>query len=65
MKVQPRPKNEKGRFIPLHCPNPECDGDLQYEGDGLWRCDGLLDPGHDDKELAACEFTHYRGDPWP
>jgi hypothetical protein len=64
--VSPRPFDNRGRFIPLDCPLPECSaGKLYYEGDGIWECDGLADPGSTDKELEACAYAHRNGDPWP
>ena len=59
MKCQTRPHDDKGRFVPLAC--PECGvGTLRREGN-IWRCDGLAEPERDDQELEACEFTHSDG----
>ena len=56
------PRDNLGRYVPLACPDINCGGVLRYEGDGVWRCDGLVDPCHDDKELFAYTFTHYSGE---
>jgi hypothetical protein len=54
------PYDDRGRKVPRDC--PRCGyGKLQYEGHGIWRCDGLDDPGHDDQPLVECEFTHEDG----
>lgn len=46
-------QNHRGLFVSPHC--TECgNGSFQYDGGGWWLCDGLLDPGHENKELAAC-----------
>jgi hypothetical protein len=59
---QGRPYDHRGRFVSRRCPDPNCDcGTLQPEGDGFWRCDGLVDPGHPDMELQACAFSHMDG----
>jgi len=61
-----RPRDVAGRFVPLTCPDPNCDGQLVYEADHSypttvrgWRCNGLVDPGCIDQELQAC--THWHG----
>ena len=55
------PRDNKGRFVPRAC--PICDnGHLQPDGDGYWRCDGLLDPEDENKELEPCLYTHHDGD---
>ena len=59
-----RPHDDKGRYVPLLCPDPDCSGMLKLEGD-VWTCDGLVDPGHPDKELVACHFMHVDGDKYP
>ena len=47
------PRDDQGRFIPLACDDPDCDGRLMREQDG-WRCNGLVDPNNPNKELQAC-----------
>lgn len=68
------PRNDRGRFVPLDCPDPNCGaGRLVYEPEHyalggtvpVWRCDGLVDPCDTSKELQACEFTHIDGNPYP
>lgn len=58
-----RPHDHRGRFIPLECTDPDCDGKLVYESDRRfgdhWRCDGLVGPN----DLEACTRTHFDGDP--
>jgi hypothetical protein len=57
-----QPYDNRGRKVPLACPRENCGaGKLQYEGDGYWRCDGLADPGSDDKPLEACTYVHQDG----
>jgi hypothetical protein len=61
------PRDDKGHFVPLDCPNPLCGGRLQRNemyGHEIWTCDGLVDPEDDHKELQACEFSHRPGDPY-
>ena len=59
----PRPYDDKGRKVPMSCPRDNCGGGkLQFEGDRLWRCDGLADPGSTDKPLEACSFIHIDGE---
>lgn len=57
------PKDEKGRFISRDC---GCCGygTLQHEGNGVWRCDGLADPEHDDMPLIECPQLHIDGEPF-
>lgn len=58
------PRDNTGKFIPGDC--PVCgNGTLQYEGGGVWRCDGLDAPECDDQPLFACENVHFDGDPKP
>jgi hypothetical protein len=58
------PRDSKGRAVRRDC--SDCgNGTLQYEGDGIWRCDGLADPGHDDKPLIACPRIHIDGEDDP
>lgn len=64
-----QPYDDKGHFVSRECPNPDCDGTLQYEVDpltkvGIWRCDGLVDPNDPNKELEACDFSHTDGEPY-
>jgi len=67
-----RPRDDKGHFVPLDCPDPNCSaGRLVYEPSHshfgmtpIWRCDGLVDPGDPSKELEACGFSHIDGDPY-
>jgi hypothetical protein len=57
------PRDDKGHFVPLDCPRENCGtGRLQYDGDGIWRCDGLADPGTTDKPLEACTYGHIDGE---
>lgn len=51
-----RPRRANGRFVTRVCPDPNCGGSLQPEGDE-WRCDGLT---HDtpDGPLYACKHFH-------
>lgn len=64
----PRPFDDKGRFVPLACRNPDCSyGTLRLEdpAHGIWECDGLADPNDPSKELEVCTYSHFNGDPWP
>lgn len=66
MTDQSPPRDHHGRFIPVKCPDPNCGaGKLIYEGDGIWECDGLLDPENPNREFDACPYAHRDGDPWP
>lgn len=56
------PRDGNGRRVSRICPVCDC-GVLQYEGDGIWRCDGLVDHENPEKELEACTFTHENGKP--
>lgn len=59
----PHPYDERGRFVPLTCPNPDCTpGKLIYEGHGVWMCDGLVDPRDPMKKLDVCPFDHFDGE---
>lgn len=65
-----RPIDDKGRFVPLTCPDINCGGELRLEADPMtgalvWRCDGLIDPCDDNKPLEACSFTHWQGEAYP
>ena len=59
------PRDNRGRYVPLTCPDINCSGQLVYEGAGKWYCDGLVDPNHADKPLEACRFAHWDGDKYP
>lgn len=59
-----RPIDDKGRFVPFMCPDPNCSGKLVLEGD-VWVCDGLVDPNDENKELQECHFMHVDGDKYP
>ena len=54
------PRDNNGRFVPKKC--PVCGGTLEYEGHGVWACDGLVDPETTDKELECCPFDHFDGE---
>ncbi len=54
------PYDNRGRKVSRECPQCGC-GKLRFEGHGIWRCDGLMDPEDDAKELEACDFTHEDG----
>ena len=57
-----QPYDNRGRRIERDCPH--CgNGRLQWEGSGWWRCDGLADPGSNDKPLDACAHSHHDGEP--
>jgi len=50
------PRGTDGRFLPIHCSDPNCDGELEFEtqfGMPRWICTGLT---HDDRNgpLVAC-----------
>jgi hypothetical protein len=58
-----RPHDDKGKYVSLACPMLNCGGGtLRFEGDGLWRCDGLAEPDRADQDLYACPFTHRDGE---
>lgn len=57
------PRDDKGRFVPIDCPDVDCDGRLQHVGDGRYECDGLVDPDDPNSELQACGFSHHDGEP--
>jgi hypothetical protein len=58
------PRDDKGHFVPRGCPRPNCgNGNLQYEGNGFWMCDGLAAPD-DEGELDCCTFSHEDGKPY-
>lgn len=59
-----QPYDENGRQVPCICPNPDCSGYLQYQGNSLWTCDGLVDPNDLNKELQPCDFSHTDGQPY-
>ena len=59
------PRDDKGRFVPLDCPNCGC-GRLRLEDTrGVWECDGLMDPEDPSKELEVCTYAHFDRDQWP
>lgn len=59
-----QPRDNHGHFVPLECPFTDCGGGtLVEDSDGVWRCDGLIDPG-DNGPLEACPFTHTDGEPY-
>jgi len=54
------PRDDKGRVVSRIC--PKCDvGILQYEGDRIWRCNGLADRENTEQELIACDYTFEHG----
>lgn len=56
-----RPRDHRGRLVSCRCPDPDCGyGTLQYEGEGIWRCDGLVGVG--EQPLEACEHAHIDGE---
>lgn len=59
--MKPRLKN--GQFVSADCPECGC-GTLQPEGDD-WRCDGLVDPEDENKELIPCERAIIDGELYP
>lgn len=56
-----KPRDEKGRLVPVNCPDPNCGGVLVHEiyhwpsgyEQHAWRCDGLTHEA-DDGPLDAC-----------
>lgn len=54
------PYDEHGRFVGRRCPDLNCGGELQYERDRMWRCDGLT-YDRDDDPLYACRYAHLDG----
>ena len=60
-----QPYDNHGRKVPMACPRSNCgNGKLQPDGPSYWMCDGLADPGRDDKPLEACTFMHIDGEPY-
>lgn len=57
-----RPRDDHGHFVPLECPVSGCDGKLVHEGDGIWQCNGLVDPDDENKQLEACRYAHFDGE---
>jgi hypothetical protein len=49
-------RGEFGRWLARRCPDLNCGGMLQDEGDGWLRCDGLTHDT-DDGELRDCHRT--------
>lgn len=60
MQTHSAPRDASGRFVPKEC--PVCGGTLEYEGHGVWACDGLVDPEDPSKELECCPFDHFDGE---
>ena len=55
-----KPFDNHGRFVPIKC--SVCGyGTLQHQGDGVFVCDGLMDPPHPDMTLQECSNTHING----
>lgn len=54
------PRDDRGRFFTRRCVDPNCDGELRHEGDGYWRCDGLVGLGV--APLEPCSYWHRDGD---
>lgn len=55
------PRDDKGYFVSRDC--RICGyGKLQPEGNGVWRCDGLVDPEDDGKPLVECPGLHIDGE---
>ncbi len=55
-----KPRNEKGRFLPVLCDDPNCGGALQLDsffGRPVWSCDGLTHET-DDGPLIACPRSY-------
>jgi len=52
------PRNASGAFVSRQCPDVRCNGRLQPEAEGWWRCDGLTFD-RDDGPLRACEVAHH------
>jgi len=48
------PRDARGRAVRRRCPDPNCDGTMQPDRDGWWRCDGLTHIT-DTGPLFACE----------
>lgn len=55
-------RDERGRLVPVNCPDPNCGGVLVHEvmpaqhgypAQHQWHCDGLTHE-RDDDELTAC-----------
>lgn len=59
-KVKVIPRNEQGRFLPILCDDPNCDGELQADsffGRAIWSCNGLTHKT-DTGPLIACERSY-------
>ncbi len=53
---EPVVRGKGGRWVSRLCPDPNCGGYLQNEGDGWLRCDGLT---HDTNEGELRECTRW------
>jgi hypothetical protein len=54
------PRDDRGRFLPIFCDDPNCDGSLELDkefGSWSWICNGLT---HDTDEgpLRACNRSY-------
>jgi hypothetical protein len=64
-RINELPRRRDGKFLPRHCPDPNCSGETVLETrqtpwrgkDRVWRCDGLTHLT-DDGPLIACEREH-------
>lgn len=54
--IVPVIRGKGGRWLAQLCPDPNCGGYLQDEGDGWLRCDGLTHDT-DEGELRECYRT--------
>jgi hypothetical protein len=60
--IRRSPRDAAGRII-KRGPCDVCGyGNLQYEGNGIWQCDGLADPENDREELIQCPRYHFDGE---
>lgn len=58
-----KPRGEDGRFLPIFCNDPNCDGSLELDNEfnhARWICNGLT---HDTNEgpLRACNRSYAAG----
>lgn len=59
-RVKLTPRDEQGRFLPIFCDNPNCDGELQLDsffGRAIWSCNGLTHET-DTGPLIACNRSY-------